>query len=283
MDLAFIKSVLLVAPVIVAPLAHADGSGVDFRIGAIGDSISRAYDLKAFNVQSTTYSWTTGDDLPASHANRFRDLFQSQGVSINVGEDNNALVGDRILGSSSHFQKQVQEIISQAPDYVTLMIGANDVCQGELIPDGAVEQFKEGLISALNSIKNSAHPPKVIALVSIPHILRLTQIPDFSNHQGCRNFWAIACSNLSKSGADAFEAQWQAANAAIAAAAAAVGEPVVYDQGDVANTSFTPDEVSKVDCFHPSEAGQTKISDVVWNRVQPAVTRAFRFQATPAP
>jgi len=241
-----------------------------FVFGTLGDSISRGFDIKTFGQEDTLDNWSSGLSLAGSQINLLGGLFSQQGWSVTAEVHNLAVTGQTVTGSNSQFLDDATQMASYNPDYVTLLIGSNDVCKGLVTDAVTQESFRAKVFQALSALANGTHPPKVIAVSSIPHIFNLSLIPALANSSTCPTAWNLLCPNMSI-GQAAFDQQWTMANQAIADAAAAVGGPVIYDGGAVAATNFTADDVSTLDCFHPSATGQTKLANTVWQQVVGAV------------
>jgi lysophospholipase L1-like esterase len=239
-------------------------------MASLGDSISRGTDINLLGQEDLADSWTTGASLPGSLMN----LIGANTPAYKMLSDNFAVSGESVLGTASKFDLQTGIVASKGYDIVTVEIGADDVCNGHLGVAGSQTAFRDKLVSNLNLLVNSPNPPKIIALVSIPHIFALTQYPTLANSPICQAAWQLFCPNL-QIGQAAFEAQWMAANQAISDAAAIVGGPVHFDNGILSGTAFTLPEVSTVDCFHPSIAGQTRIAAAIWPVIQNAVAAEF--------
>jgi lysophospholipase L1-like esterase len=232
-----------------------------FAVGVLGDSISRGYDIQTLGQEDLNDNWATGASLPASLVNHFTTVFS--GLNVNVTGLNFAVTGDTVLGTSSQLASRANLMASSHAQVVSLEIGANDVCQGNLSSSAAIASFKAKITSVLTTLTSSANPPQAIVVVSIPHIFALTQIAALASNSSCPIAWSVACPNL-QIGQTAFESQWNAANAALQAAATAAGGTVAYDGGVVAGTTFLATDVSSIDCFHPSVSGQTKIANAIW-------------------
>ena len=240
-------------------------------LGAMGDSISRGYDIQALAQEDLPDNWSTGTDLPNSLLNELNTTFQPTGSFSGV---NVAVVGDSVLGSNSTFAQQAAQLAAQTPQVVTVEIGANDVCQGNLATSGASTTFKNDVVTALQTLVNSPNPPKSIVVLSIPHIFNLTQIPALAANSVCPIAWNLLCPNL-QVGQATFDAQWTEANLALQQAATMIGGPVIYDGGAVASTTFAAADVSSIDCFHPSVSGQEKIASAVWQVLETSLNVVF--------
>src|SRR5688572_16169316 len=94
----------------------------EYVIGAIGDSISTAFNAEAL-FSNQEYSWSTGDadnGLVDSHFLRLKRLFPQ----LQVKAVNAAIPGSH----ADELMTQVDRILPYHPKYITMMIGANDVC-----------------------------------------------------------------------------------------------------------------------------------------------------------
>lgn len=243
-------------------------AGVPFKMGAMGDSISRGFNITAGNTESLTLSWSTGDALAGSQFNLVKNKIAAKGWNVTSMATNSAVVAESVLGMDSTLQAQASLMASYSPYYVTLQIGANDVCQGYVSSAAARVQFRDKLITVLRTLTLSAKPPKAILVSSIPRLWRLREIPQFSGSNFCQLAWSFLCPQMSV-GQAAFEQQWSGTNQAILDAVAAVGGPVVFDGNLVANTQLEFADVSSVDCFHPSAAGQGRLSSASWLAIEP--------------
>lgn len=91
------------------------------RDGCTGDSITRAFAACGRGGDCAETSWATGsaEDLD-SHAQRLHleDAVSSHNLAVN---------GARVAGLAS----QVEAAVRVRPDYVTVLIGANDACAAE--------------------------------------------------------------------------------------------------------------------------------------------------------
>ncbi len=239
-----------------------------FRMAAMGDSISRGYNISGINIESLSLNWSTGEAQPTSQINRIKSRFSQKAWSVSAQVQNVAVAGESVLGGDSTFFSQASFLTIFAPYYVTLQIGVNDVCQGYVSSASARTQFRDRLISVLRTLIQSPNAPKAILVASMPRVWRLQEIPQLAQAPLCQLSWAVLCPQMSV-GQAAFEQQWQATNQAILDAVAAVGGPVVYDGGITASTVLSAGDVSASDCFHPSAAGQARLSAAAWAAVEP--------------
>lgn len=94
-----------------------------FTIGALGDSISVAFNAER-EGNNEAHSWSTGNlDLShgASHFRRLQRFFPA----MDVRAANYAVSGAR----AADLRGQVDQLLAHTPDYVTLLMGANDLAR----------------------------------------------------------------------------------------------------------------------------------------------------------
>lgn len=228
-------------------------------VGALGDSISAGFNAKHLG-DNRDLSWATGDSpLIRSHLRRLEEYFQTQLVGVN----------ESIAGSvASNLARQTSRLLPRHPAYVTIDIGANDVCTWT--PDGyepALAQFEKDVGDTIRRII-TAEPDVSITLAPIPNVYQLWDVAVAM--PGCQLKWDITgfCSPLldsSRTEADrqSFIGRWQEANDALARVAADFPEHVLFDENAI-DTPFTWEHVSPIDCFHPSIAGQNLLAEKTW-------------------
>src|SRR5215218_6070768 len=115
--LGFVAAVLTAAP------AASAAPNLPDSIAGIGDSITRGTDVCCWYGDHPAQSWSTGNyayDGIRSHYERLRAL--------------NPVIADYNFNVSasgaraSDLPAQVQAAVAQNPQYVTILIGANDLC-----------------------------------------------------------------------------------------------------------------------------------------------------------
>lgn len=235
----------------------------DFTVVAIGDSITQAYNSKTFLSSSPEISWSTGESRAEgfnSHVLQLRKLlpdFAIKGYNV-------AKVGAVMTDA----ERQVGLALQKNPDYVTFMIGANDVCNW---PDNHADKlaaFSNNVTRQLDRLVE-ANPDINVLLVPIPDIYHLWYTA--KDNGSCRQIWSLAgiCEPLlgsrrTQAQREQFRQRWRDANAALEQAAA-LHPAQVFFPANLADYSFGPDHVSSYDCFHPSVKGQKLISDLTWH------------------
>jgi lysophospholipase L1-like esterase len=248
---------------------------------ALGDSITRGFNTEVSascptgpSLDCPKNSWSTGTAL------EFESVFERI-EAINPERDpaafNHAVSGAR----AEHLPAQAQVAATRNPDYVTILIGANDACRPTIAQQTPTADFREDVRDALVTLV--ASDPKVyIQLVSIPDINRLhalfTSPPDpnaLARWQAFNVCQALLANPTSTAQADVdrraqFRQQVIAYNEALAEVCAQF-DRCRFDGGAGFETAFTRADVATVtntgataDYFHPSLAGQATIADMVW-------------------
>lgn len=256
---------------------------LDLLVVAVGDSISRSFNAAGVG-DDPRYSWSTGENLispSGSHLYRLRQLADGIGRKVSLSAVNVAAVGAEVIDDREPplFQ-QAREAVTYRPDYVTVLIGANDLCNTELPLDQFASVFRQRAQSALDVLRDGASPAKLVLVSSIPNPrflknVKKSGIGSFEEVQ-CMAAWKLYCGNMENLPPETFDAYWNAANRGLADVVTASGGAFVFDQYAVAQSAFQASEVSDIDCFHPSESGQRKIAEVLWKVAEPYLEKILR-------
>jgi lysophospholipase L1-like esterase len=257
---AIVAVVCLAAPSIASAAPPLPNS-----IAGIGDSITRAADVCCWYGDHPAQSWSTGGgafDGISSHYERIRALKPS----IYGHNYNDAKSGAKMRDAIG----QAQAAVSQGAMYVTILMGANDLCTSSVATMTSVSDFQAQFAQTLSildaGLPNGAH----VFVSSIPNIYQLWQIyhTDFT----AQLVWAgagICQSMLSLTNSEADRQAVVAREAAFNQVLAQVcGQYAFcrYDDGATFNFSFSRSDVSKLDYFHPSLGGQAKLASLTWAR-----------------
>jgi lysophospholipase L1-like esterase len=254
-------AVVVAALAIAVPAALAGTSavtGYPTSMASLGDSITRAYD-----TCSTAYtdcpanSWSTGTNT-AVNSLYSRILVANPAIS---GKNyNDAKTGAKMIDLAG----QATTAVSQGVQYVTIMMGANDVCTktvGTMTPSATVASQ---LNSALATI-SAGLPDARILVASIPNVYHLWEI--FHTNFAADFVWGLAgiCQSLlanpnstsltDQNRRQAVLAQVRADNDAIKATCANYIH-CRFDNYAAFNVNFTTSQVTTRDYFHPSVSGQ---------------------------
>lgn len=231
-------------------------------MAAVGDSISQAYDVDSsgFLKDNPAESWSTGSD-PAVDSQYQRILAAAPAVA---GHGFN----DAVSGSEmSALAGQLSEAASQQVEYVTVLMGANDLCTSSVATMTATTTFSQELSSALTGFF-AADPGAHVLVASIPNLLNLWTAAHTNG--AAELVWGIGhlCqSMLAYPGTDADRqavALREIADNAALALVCARFRNCRFDGGAVYRQSFTEADISPVDYFHPSLLGQAKLAAATW-------------------
>jgi lysophospholipase L1-like esterase len=233
-------------------------------IGALGDSISRAFDACNFLQDCPAKSWTTGSDAGVSSHYR-RLLARNPALTGHVF--NLAKVG----GTSADLPGQASALAAHRPDYVTMLIGANDACANSEAAMTSPSVFRARVDTALGTLYRT-RPDTRVLVASIPNLYRLWQV-GHTNPMAqlawstgfCRTMLDRPTSTATTDEARRRRVQAQviAFNAELAAACRA-HPGCRFDDNAVYNYPFAVGDLSGFDFFHPNAAGQQKLAAITW-------------------
>ena len=231
-----------------------------FVIGSIGDSISTAMNSNGWGNRKQN-NWSTGTTRNRnlrSHFHKLQQLFQKKVEPYNFA----------VAGATSYdIASQVGKLLPYNPDYVTILIGANDACHWKKDYHKQLNEFKKNINNAVKRL--IAHNPQVkLLLVPIPNMYHLWK----TVHQkgSCQMRWNLfnVCSNLLDSDRTekerlAFQQRIVFANDYLEEIANNHLQHIRFNRS-IANHHFKWEHVSPRDCFHPSVTGQNVISQLTW-------------------
>ncbi len=251
-----------------APAALADPAvtGYPSSIASTGDSITRAFNTCSFPfVDCPQNSWSTGT---SSTVNSHYRRILAANPAISGRNYNDAKTGARMNGLLA----QVQAAVSQRAEYVTVLMGANDVCTSSESTMTPVDTLRSQLRSALATL-SAGLPNSRVYVVSIPDVYHLWEILH-TNWSAvltwtfggiCQSLLANPMSTSSADNARRLRVRQRSIddNAAIAGVCAEFIH-CRFDGGAAFALQFTRSDVSTRDYFHPSVSGQTKAASVTW-------------------
>ena len=255
---------------------RADGTHI-FTLLKLLDLFAKAgYSRSAKAFEAREVSWSTGAKLGGhSHLERLTQLNGTTIPSLNA-----AVSGARARDLSAQVDNLLEwsnnSINQSAPDYVTLLIGANDAC-GETPP----EEFIQEVQKAIEKI-TQANPKAKIMMAGVPNIEHLREVAvnsPLSNLPGlktCQDMWkrhgfckemlqeddpakrAAIMARLFQYDTDleALKTQFNAQSA---------DPDQIRFAGELTSYRFTDNDIA-IDCFHPNLKGQQIISDLTWQK-----------------
>jgi lysophospholipase L1-like esterase len=252
----------------IAATAAADPAKVGYpnSIASTGDSITRAFNTCAFPfVDCPANSWSTGTSSTVN--SQYRRIL-AQNPLISGKNFNDAKTGGKMVDLNG----QVTTAVSQGAEYVTILMGANDVCTSSESTMTPVATLRAQLQQALTTLSTGL-PNARIFVSSIPDIYRLWSIlhTNFSavlTWQAFRICQSMLANPMSTAQADADRrARVRQRNIDDNAAIADVCAQFIhcrYDGGAAFSIQFVTSDVSTRDYFHPSVAGQAKAASISW-------------------
>jgi hypothetical protein len=231
-------------------------------MAAIGDSITRAYDVCCSYGDHPGQSWSTGYtsyDGIASHYERIRQL----NSAITGRGYNDAVTGAKMSAAPG----QATQAVGQSARYVTILLGANDLCTSSPSTMTSTTTFRAYFSQAMATLLAPAQD-RYVFVSSIPNIYQLWQVL----HGNSLARWAWANFHICQSmlGATRTEAERQLvvdrerAFNRILADVCAQYTRCRWDGGAVYNYQFSASQVSSLDFFHPSLSGQAALARVTW-------------------
>ena len=233
------------------------------------------------------------------------DRFVAAGASTTASKAA-ARSGSEMVGGSNNFRAQAGAIVSatsRKPVQVKVELGGNDLCNrtstATLYSD---DVWRNAVRAGLDTLTQRLPAGSSVVLVGVPRVqdLRAVGVAKGSSRVDCPSFWEsfdvceIATVDRDLGGEPLATrlpkvAERQARyNAILREEAAAYNarvastrvEVVAESDGsfsdlapEVGSYSFTPSEINGGDCFHPSVAGQNKLSAVIWSNDPYAVRR----------
>jgi lysophospholipase L1-like esterase len=233
-------------------------------IAGIGDSITRATDVCCWYGDHPRQSWSTGNGLfdgIRSHYERLLALTPS----IYGHNYNDARAGAKMRDA----QGQAQTAVTQQAQYVTILMGGNDVCTDSPSTMTSVSDFTAQFTATMNTLAGLPAGSHVF-VSSIPNIYRLWQL--LHNNGTARLVWSLAhiCqSMLSPANTEAdrqFVLAREEAFNDVLRDVCGLYAMCRFDDYAVFNYQFSTNQVSTLDYFHPSLAGQAALASVTWQR-----------------
>jgi lysophospholipase L1-like esterase len=255
----------LLVPLVLSGLLGVPGSSAygPYTIAALGDSITQAANTCCERGNHPAQSWSTGyegSDGVLSHYERLAARLPPVGLS----NHNDAVSGAK----AADLPGQASEAVAQQADYVTILIGANDLCARSASTMTSTADFAEQIRAALDTLHHGL-PRARIFVASIPDIHQLWSVLR-SNPEAAR-VWSTARICQSMLSAANTEVQRQEvvsreiAYNRILAEACGKYENCRWDDGTVYGYKFPASQISTLDYFHPGPGGQTALAKLTWD------------------
>ena len=252
-----------VAVGLLAPMSAAAAPALPNSMAVLGDSITRAYDVCCSYRDHPGQSWSTGGawyDGISSHYERIK----GRNSAITGRAYNNAVTGAKMSSAAN----QASAAAAQHVAYVTVLLGANDLCTSSPATMTSTDTFRAQFRQAMATLKRQL-PQARIFVSSIPDIYQLWKV--LHTNRLARTVWATAGICPSMLGAIRTEAQRQqvvarevAFNQILAEGCHQYGANCRWDGGATYNYTFRASQVSVLDFFHPDLDGQAALARVTW-------------------
>ncbi len=235
-----------------------------FVMGALGDSVTTGFNSYHF-FSERDGSWSTGNKKTPdfeSHKMKIEKLIERP-----VEAHNMAVPGVK----SKNLLRQVKKLLRVAPkpDYVTILIGANDVCSWKSEFQEDLENYKYNVHFAVKKIID-ANPHAKILLVPVPNMNRLYELG--KDKRKCRIVWTLTplCRPLfnrdvTDNERDQFAERVKGINSKLKEISEQYPSNAFFYE-ILQEIDFDEKHVSEIDCFHPSAYGQKMISEYTFNR-----------------
>jgi lysophospholipase L1-like esterase len=233
-------------------------------MAALGDSITRAYDVCCSYRDHPGQSWSTGGawyDGISSHYERIK----RRNSAITGRAYNDAVTGAKMSAAAT----QASAAAAQHVAYVTVLLGANDLCTSSPATMTSTDTFEAQFSQAMAILKQQL-PQARIFVSSIPDIYQLWKV--LHTNRVARTVWATAGICPSMLGATRTETERQqvvareaAFNQILAEGCRQYGANCRWDGGATHNYKFAASQVSVLDFFHPDLDGQAALAGVTWS------------------
>ncbi len=231
-----------------------------YVIGALGDSITAGFNNYRFG-DNRDLSWSAGLDqkgLVDSHAKRLQQI-----LGPNIEVHNEAFVG----ATSKEMERETTRLLRYKPDYVTLLVGANDICNWTGNYAEELANYQKQVSTTVNRLVD-ANPNIRIVMPSIPDLLRVYEV---GKAHECQERWDAMglCPGLFARDRTGLERQQfgerlQQMNSILATIASSYPANIHF-KPELANYQFPWEFLSPIDCFHPSILGHNKIAELTFD------------------
>ena len=232
-----------------------------FVMGAIGDSITTAMNA-TFWGNRPKYSWSTGDKNENAVISHYQKLKESLNRPVKK------VIVARSGARTSDLKKQITRLLVKKIDYVTVLIGSNDLCAWDSYYQNDIKRFKQNLEDGIKRLVNHNSQIKIL-LVAIPNLINLREIGLKHNCQWRWDLFNI-CPGLLRSDSspqdrELFSTKLKESNLILQEIANQYPHNIKFNHA-LSEFKFPWDAVSKLDCFHPSTKGQDLISKLTWQQ-----------------
>jgi lysophospholipase L1-like esterase len=232
-------------------------------MAALGDSITRAYDVCCSYGDHAAQSWSTGNGASDGVTSQYERLL-ARNSAISGHAYNDAVTGRKM----SDGPRQAALAAQQGAQYVTILLGANDLCTSSPGTMTSTTDFQTEFRSTLSALRQNPQVAHVF-VSSIPNIYQLWSLLRWNI--AARLVWAAAgiCpAMLSSTNTESMRqrvvARESAFNQILATECGKYPGYCLFDNDATYNYAFKTSEVSTLDYFHPSVSGQATLANITW-------------------
>jgi lysophospholipase L1-like esterase len=232
-------------------------------IASIGDSITRAFDVCCFYGEYPEHSWTTGydgADVVSSHYERIL----AQNPLIDGQYFNDAVTGAQMDDANG----QAAQAVAQGPGYVTILMGANDLCTDSTATMTNPVDFQAQYLQTLATLEAGLPVGARIFVSSIPNVYQLWSV--LQDDPSAEFVWYAAqiCQSLlspfnTERDRQKVVKRERTFNSILRSGCRQYTN-CRFDNFAVYTVAFTADMVSTLDYFHPNLSGQAALADATW-------------------
>ncbi len=257
----------LAATVALLLLPGMTGTGIAAPIpssmSALGDSITRAFNACGFFADCTSRSWSAGS---YSSVNSHYLRIKAKNSAITNQNFNDAVSGAEMIDLNG----QSQTAVSRGVQYVTVLMGANDVCASSEAGMTPVATFQSQFQQAMTTL-TSGLPNASLFVSSIPRIKRLWEVG--KDNSSARSAWSgfKICQSMLANPLSTAQADVDRRNRVdqrnidyntVLATVCGQYANCKFDGNAVFNYPFLLSHMSTWDYFHPNTSGQTVLASV---------------------
>jgi len=262
---AILLALALVLPGSAAAVATTvpDAPPLPDSIAAIGDSISQAFDACCWYGDHPSLSWSTGwlpYDRIASHYERIR----ARNPAVAGRRWDLAVSGAKMADGPA----QARQAVARQARYVTVLLGANDLCAPSVAAMTSAATFDRQWRSTLAVLQAGLPAGAHVFVSSIPDLHRLWEV--LHGDRAARLVWRLGriCPSMlaQPNGPEERQAVVERAHEYnhVLARACAAWSACRFDGLATARHRFSADQVSALDYFHPDLEGQAELARVTW-------------------
>ncbi|WP_405879536.1 SGNH/GDSL hydrolase family protein [Streptomyces sp. NBC_01136] len=238
-------------------------------MAAVGDSITRGFDACTVLSDCPEVSWATGSDTKVqSLAVRLLGRTGAAERSWNY-----AVTGARM----ADLPGQMAQAVTEKPELVTVMAGANDACRSSVSAMTSVADFRSEFEEAMATLRG-ALPKTQVYVSSVPDLKRLWS-EGRSNPLG-KQIWKLGICPSMLNDADSLDSAATLRRATVQDRVEAYNQVLKdvcakdrhcrFDGGAVFDYRFGTDQLSHWDWFHPSKDGQARLAEMAYRVVTAA-------------